>query len=261
MTDASPMTLASSATPHASRWRWWGPLFAVAIGTALLELGVYFLAGAAGATERRAVVATLAAATIWVALTAAPLAAGPHKGLDGLLRGGVVADTSGLVLLALWLMRTPLTLLAAVKVYCILGSLALVAITVVRLGRTRYGRACLAGIVAAVMMLAVSTPFSANGLIVSLDGSARTRAVTWCVRVNPFFAVADATSSSLDLIWHESPRLYAITELGDRVAAPRSHWGAFVVGMLIVTGIGLAVRLVRPPNVSRPRPDGPPAAP
>jgi hypothetical protein len=231
------------------------------IATALLELGVYFLADAAGATPRRAVMAALAAATVWVALAAAPLAAGPHKGLDGLLRGGLVADTSGLALLALWLMGTPLTFLAAVKIYCILGSMALAAITVVRLGRTRYGRACLAGITATLMMFAASTPFWANGLMVSLDAPARTRVVAWCVRVNPFFAIADATASSLDLIWHEAPRLYAITELGDRVAAPRVHWVAYVVVMLTISGIALAARLVRPPAVSRTFPDNPPATP
>ena len=261
MTEPSPMPSERPAAPGPARWRRWGPVLAVAGGTALLELGVYFLADAAGATERRAVLAVLAAATVWVSLAVAPLAAGPRAGLDGLLRGGIVADTSGLVLLVLWLMRTPLTFPAAVKVYCILASMALAAVTVVRLGRTRHGRACLAGITATLMMLAVSTPFWANGLMVSLDGPARTRAVAWCVRANPFFAVADATASSLDLVWHEAPRLYAITELGDRVAAPRVHWVAYVVVMLIVAGIALAARLVRPPTVSGPQPENSPAAP
>ena len=253
--------MSGSAATSSRRPSQWGPALAVVAGTALLELGVYFLARAAGATPRRAVVAVLAATTVWVALAVGPLAAGPKKGMDGLLRGGLVADTSGFVLLALWLISAPMTFLAVVKVYCVWGSMALAAIAIVRLGRSRHGRAALAGATAAAMMLAATTPFWANGLMVALDGPAQTRAVAWCVWVNPFYAATDATASSLDLIWHEAPRLYAITELGDRVAMPRANWVACVVTMLIVSGIALAARLVRRPAVTTLEPGNPPAGP
>ena len=226
-----------------------------------MELAVFFLAISAGAPQRQAVLALLATATVWIALAAGALSAGPGRGLDGLLRGGITADATGVVLLGLWLWTPFLTFLGAVKVYCVLAAMALAAVAVVRVGRTRHGRAALAGVMAIALMLAMSTPLWANGLMVSVEGDVRQGVVAWCVDVNPFFAIANATVSSLGLVWHESPALYAVTVLGDRIAVPRIHWYVCVAVMLTLTGIALAARLIRPPTVSPAAPEDPPAGP
>ena len=261
MTEPLPAAREAGGRPAgAAGWARWWPVIVAGAVTAGIELAVFAAAGRAGASQRDAILATLAASVVWVALAGPALAAGPERGIDGLFRGGVVADASAVALLALWLMTGPVTILAAVKIYCILGAMALAAVSIVRCGRSAAGRAGLAVATAVVFMAALASPFWANGLMTAYRGTTQESIVGWCVRMNPMSSIAAAAPKELAFVWHTESVMYNVTVLGEDVPTVQVHWYAAVVIYLIVAGIALGVNLLRKP-AAIPEPAVPPTAP
>ncbi len=243
--------------PARRRWPWRSTIL-VAMVTIALELGVWGLAGLAGASPRNAVLATLAAATVWVCLVGPVLSAGPQRGLGGWMRGGITADATAVTLVVLWLGTPWMTFLGAANVYLILAMVAVAAVTVVRCGRTALARRRLAGGVSVALMAAVTTPLWSNGLIMALQGPARQAAVKWLLAVNPLAAIFTATAKSLGFVWSEAPLMYRITVLGHYVPVPRVGWLATILVYTAVIAAAVAVMLCRrrkpSPTMSADRP-------
>lgn len=260
MIASAPSAAAGPGDGHVGWWRRWWPVVAAGAATVVVELGAYVVGRAGGASQRNATLAMLAVAAVWVALAAPALAAGGRGWFDALCRGGIVADGSGVALAVLWLAPGPMTLWAALKVYCILAALAMAAVAVVRAGRSDAGRCAIAVAWSTVVMAALAAPFWSNGLIASLQGRPRRLAVAWLVRVNPFQSILAATRRQLACVWNEEPVMYRLTRVGEYVQGPSVRWYTAAALFAIVAGIFLGVGLLRRP-AREPSPTGPPESP
>jgi hypothetical protein len=189
-------------------------MLAAAVITLALEMGAYFLALWSGAASRGALLVSLSAAVMWVAVASAPLAAGGRGHLSSALRGAVPADASLLVLLILWpLARGPasgpyLSLAGVVEVYCVLAATAVFSIAAVACGRSPAARQGLAVGAACLLAAAVATPFWTSGIVHALPYDQAVAADAWSIRVNPFYAVTGALSDRAGFFWHEWGLMY-----------------------------------------------------
>ena len=232
---------------RANRWA----ILTLLAATLAIELGVWLLTG--GFTgDPWAVVAALAASTVWIALAAPAAAAGPEDAWSALLRGGTVIDASGLALLVLWALARMadgplLPLSAVVRIYAIWLATGLAGVAAARCARTPTGRCAGAVAAAAVLMAAAATPFWTGGLLTALDGDARAQAAALAVNVNPICAAA-SSAETLQFTWQEAPRMYRITAWGDYVPVPRAHWYAAAVIWGAVAGILAATHLLPRPR-------------
>jgi hypothetical protein len=212
--------------------------------TVAVELGVLAAARWAGVPPNRATVATLAAATLWVALVAAPLAAGADTALGALFRGGVVADASlpALIVLAVGQYIGAVGMIAA---YVVLAAVTLAAIAAVRVARTTWGRHAAAGAASIVLAVLLASPLWVGGLLHATDGALRGRIAYAAIAVNPFYAITSATAGSTGFVWHQAPLMYSLTPLGDTAAAPPVPWYVSAVVYACVAGMLGGVALVR----------------
>ena len=224
-----------------------------AAATLVVELGVYVSARLLGAGPAAAALATLATATVWVALAAPCLAAGAASGVGAVLRGAVAADASCLALLVLWIAardpetgRTLVPLLAVIKIYCTLAALAVAGVAVVRCGRTPAGRNALAVAAAIVFFIILAGPFWAGGLLSVDTPAGRALAARVIVYSNPFYAVTSTLAEQTGFVWHLSPVMYRLTRLGDYVPAPQPPWYAAAVVYACLAAIACGVMLLRP---------------
>ena len=197
-----------------------------AAATVIVEMAVYVLARALGAPLALAALAALAACTVWVALASAAWAAAAKATLGALLRGGVVADASGVTLLVLAGISPHVTLLAALKVYCALAATALFAIALVCCGSRRPGRCGAAVAAACVLAAALGTPLWTGGLLALGGQEAKQAAVAWAVYANPFYSVTAAVVERTRFVWHQAPVMYNITRIGDYASPPPTPWWA-----------------------------------
>ena len=248
-----------SDQPMTQPRRWW-PVIWIGAATVAIEATAYLAIRGAGASPRSAALATLAVAAVWIALAAPVFAAGGRKAFDMLLRGGAVADATGLTLLGLWLVCPAFGLGSAVKIYAVLVSMALGGIAVVCCSRSPRGKLIAAAAVSIATLLAMTTPFWGNGALIALDGSARQGVATGLVAVNPAFSMASATARDLHWVWNEAPLMYRLTVLGQVMPVPAVGW---YVTPLIWLGVAVGAT---PLAVWRRRarvaaPEDPPATP
>ena len=246
--------------PVASPRRWW-PVVWIAVVTVAVEAGAYLAVRAAGASGSRAALATLAVATVWVALAAPVFAAGGRQVFEKLLRGGAVIDVTGLVLMGLWLVCPSFGFASAVKVYAVLASMGLAGLAVVCCVRSGHRRLIAATVVVVVTMAALTTPLWGNGLLIGLDGPARQTAATGLVAVNPAFSIAAATARDLHWVWNEAPRMYQLTILGQVIPVPSVSWYVTPLIWLGIAGLAGAVGVWRGRAARPAGPADPPAAP
>ena len=224
----------------------------IALATILVEGGTYLAGLILGVGPMSSALAALAAATVWTALAAPPAAAGGRHWLDALLRGGTVADASAVVLLALWLFARDgqtgdpyVTFTAAVKIYCTLAAMALLAVAVVTCGRSVAGRHILA-VALAVMFVLLLTSLLWAGVPLALFDSAETRArlAGGALWINPFCSVAAATVRETNFTWYRYGLMYTITPVTHypKVDPP---WYAATLSCLCAAGIALGAGVLR----------------
>lgn len=217
----------------------------VALATFAVTVGAYYLAREGHASPRNAVLAALLTTTAWCMLAAPMAAAAGRSAWSALLRGGIVADASFLALAALWLWARGddghrlLTFLAVLEIYATLLALALAATAVVLCAGSPAGRYGLAAAAAVVGILLLAGPLWIGGILQQTQAPTAQTVAAWCVKANPFYAIASA-APALEFVWHQSPWMYRLTDLGDYAAPPAVNWysSAWRYGLLAV---GLAL--------------------
>lgn len=234
----------------------------IAAATIFVELGAYWLSISMGTSAGRALVATMAVAVLWLAI-AGPAAAAWGKGAwSSLMRCGAVADASGIVLIILWIVATDengrarLNFLTVVEMYCVLASMAILAMALVCMFHSPAGKAAMALIASACMFIAMASPFWAGWWLTGDDPRANQNAATWLVAVNPFFAILtclnDIRASAFD--WLTSDVMYQITRMSDYVAPRRVPWYETTLLWLAAAAgaciVGFVARLLHPKSRS-----------
>ena len=242
------------------RSRWWPVVWIGAI-TMAIEAAVYAGVGVTGASSRTAALATMAVATVWIALAVPIFAAGGRGAFDRFIRGGTVIDATGAILCILWMLCPQLGLLSALKIYAVLASMGLAGIVAVCAARSDRWQAIVAVMAAVVMVVALTTPFWGNGILVGLDGSARQGAATGMVAVNPVFSMAAASARDLHWVWNEAPRMYRTTVLGQIMPVPSVSWYVTPLIWLGLAGIAAVVALWRHGGATPAAPTDLPATP
>ncbi len=224
------------------------PALAAGLATMAVELGVFLGALALGINRRQAAMASLAAGIVWVSLAAPAMAAGSTTGLGALLRGGIVADVSGVLLIVLWLATPHVSFLAAVKIYCIYAAVALAGIAAVRCARAPSARFALAAVAGIVLIAALASPFWAGGALSAAKASGQIDSgivASTVVYANPFYCIWSVLADEMPYAWHRAPVMYRITYLGTYVPVPAAPWHAAVIIYICVAGILAATNLLR----------------
>ena len=220
-------------------------------------LGVYIAAcliqasAKGGSSGAMGLLASLAIGTIVVAV-AGPLVAASGRGVWAVvLRAGAVADGAGVALLAIWVagllgLGPGITFAAACKVDCVYIVMVLAGSAAVCVARSPVARHAVAVASAAVLLLAVASPFWVNGLIErAKDKDSRQTVVDLAVESNPFYSVSAAVMDQTNLVWHQAPVLYNLTRIGEYTAPSPVEWYAFVLRCGLVGVFFIAVAIVR----------------
>ena len=199
--------------------------FVPAAATLGVGLAVRYGALAAGSPPVRADVLTLMAMTVWIALAAAPLAAGAQRAFGALIRAGVMADIGALGLLVMALTGPVVTWSVAWRTYLLWAGLAVAAAGVVRLADRRLAQAALALAFSAVAFAACASPIWSDGLILHLQGPWRQAAGDSLAAVNPLLGLSRLLRP-IGFVWSEQPVLYGLTRMGQDYAIPAVGWHA-----------------------------------
>jgi hypothetical protein len=213
--------------------------------TILLELGVFFLARGLGRSVNEAVVVFLATASLWLALAPGALAASGRGILSPLLRGGIVADATGLCLLVLWLATPCVSFWGAVQIYCIAWSMALVGIAAVWIACTPVGRLIAAVTTAALLCLTLTSLLWLGAWIGRSPGAWDASLATWAVGINPFCAMTGTVAQEVRFVWHEWGRMYAWTPVGEYAMPSPTSWYETCFLYLCLAGGFACVALLR----------------
>ena len=224
----------------------------IAAMTILVEGGAYAAGRVLGIGPMSSALAALASAVVWTALAAPIAAAGGRNRLDALLRGGMVADASAVVLLALWLVARNgqtgepyVTLSAAAKIYCTLAAMALLAVAGVTCSRSVAGRHILAVALAVMFMLLLTSLLWAGVPLAAVDSPvARARIAGVTLWINPFCSVAAAIVGETDFTWYRYGWMYNHTPVVNYPKADPS-WYAAALMCLCAAGIVLCVGVLR----------------
>ncbi len=204
----------------------WAMLGAV-VATLAVQWGVFLTGRWSGVSFRDSTIAMLAVTSLWMAFVPGCFAAGGVNNFSGLLRGGIVADTAAVSLLALWVagrfggLEEGISLLGAVKIYCVYASVALAGIAVVCLARRPVARAALAVGAGCVFVAALASPLWISAWVGGTGGSTL---VTWAVRINPFYAVSDAVVGEMKFIWDGEGLMYDWSRVGEYAIPSPVGW-------------------------------------
>lgn len=224
-----------------------------AAATLAVQLAPLLIGRLGGTQPLLAALAALAAATVWVALATPVLAAGADDALGALLRAAAVIDTGAVSLLVVWAVCPEVTLLAALKIYCILGAMGLAATAATRLARTPAGRYTLAVVAAVVLLISLAGPFWIGGPMLAADQDTANRLVAAAVHANGFYCVTAAVADEARFVWHRADVMYRITRIGDYAAPPAARWYASALLHAAVAAVlaALAVLLRRHKRLDR----------
>ena len=255
----SQKSIPSNAPPRPRGPSFFGELWArdgratvaAAAATIVVELGACFVPLAVGVRPHEAVLTALAATVVWVVLAAPAFAASGRGGLGALLRGGIVADASGIVMIVFWLIGRAgawpemVTFLSAAKIYCTVAAVALFAVAVVGCFAGEPARFA-AAVGAAVLLLAASaSPLWVGGLLHGLSRPAAATAAAWAVYVNPFYSVTAAVNEQTGFLWHQYGVMYGLTWIGDFGVPPVRWFAAAAIYGAAALVLGLACTLGR----------------
>ena len=227
-------------------------MLAVVAATLVVELGVYLAARLGDANPRQAILTALATMAVWTAVACPVFAAGGKGAISALLRGGIVADASGVALLVLWAggrflpgEGAYLSFLAAVEIYCTVAAMALVGVAGARCGRTTTGRYVAAVVTAVAMTAMLATPFWIRGPALAVEGTAQRVIVSGGVFFNPFYSMISAVADRVGFVWHyDAGAVYNLFELGN-LRLPPVPWYSAVAMYLPLAGLLSATHLIR----------------
>lgn len=188
---------------------------------------------------------TLLTGLLWIILAVPVLAASGGSWLEGLFRGGIVADASLVVLLVLGLTGPAFTVPGAVAAYLLWAAVTLALCALVLLARRAPVRQVLA-VVAAVLVLAIAAgPFWVNGLLLAAEGPARETAIRVTLELNPVLATLGTMPPEFAPVWNEQPILYEHTVLGRDVSMLTVPWYVTAIlyaGLALVFGSAALLR-------------------
>jgi hypothetical protein len=219
-------------------------LFA-ASSTILLELGAFFLARHLGRSVTDATVVFLAVASLWLALAPAGFASTGRGILSPLLRGGIVADATGLCVLVLWLTTPCVHFLGAIEIYCLAWSMALVSIAAIWIARKPVGR-CIAAVIFATLFVLTLTSLLWLGAWIGPEPSTQDSALaSWAVGINPFCAMTSVVAQEVRFVWHEWGRMYRWTPVGEYAMPTPIEWYETCLLYLSIAGGLVCVALLR----------------
>jgi hypothetical protein len=203
---------------------------------------------------------TLAVSLLWVVLAAPIFAAGGRTPLDGLLRGGAVADASLVVLLVLAAGSPALSLVGALNIYLLWSAVALTECAAVVLARRSWSRRMLSLAAGMAAVLVAGGPFVGNGLLLGLRGGWRQWSAWAVVALNPLLAAFSCLPGGFACVWQERPILYEHTVLGRDVPMPTVGWYVTAVAYALLAAVFGAVAAGRRRRLSRPGQRGAPTA-
>jgi len=183
------------------------------------------------------VIPTLLIWLLWVIIAAPIFSASGERLVDGLVRGGIIIDTTGVFLIILAIVRQEITIPGAIEIYLILCSIGLVEILLTWFSSDVRKRFILSAAVILVMVMISAGPFWTNGIIQSFHPNQRDKVATIVRAVNPVFAVTDCLTERLDFVWNERPVLYEFTILGRDVSSRPVPWYMTVAIFATLGGI------------------------
>lgn len=228
----------------------------VAVATLVVELGVYGGARLLGIGPGASLLAALATAVVWTALAAPVAAGGGASRIDALLRGATPADASAVALVVLWIVVPPnsrgvplIGFAAAMKIYCTLAAMALLAVAAVTCARSHAGRHVLAVTVAVVFMVFLSSLFWAGAPLALTDGADAQRSIASALLwINPFSSIAVAVAPETGFDWVRTGLMYNVTPIRD-IPTSNVPWYASSVVLLALAATtcvgGTLLRRVR----------------
>lgn len=230
-------------------------IWALGISTAAtlaIILGTYFASQSHSAPAAENLLATLAIGAIWTALACPVLAAGGKSWLRALLRAGVVVDMLGIAFLIIWIAQRSdadnlpcLTVVGAMKAYCIYLAMCLVAVAAVGCARSPAGRYVAAVVAAVLLMAAMASPFWVNGTLEKALPANRAAIIGGAVGWNPFYSLSAAVVEETKIVWHQLPVLYSMTRIGEYTSPGPIQWAAILYRYGLVAGVLTTVAIVR----------------
>ncbi len=230
------------------------PVVGIVTATVAVQVSVFLVPLACGASARRLLPASLIIAGVWVALASPIFAAGPQSTISGLLRGGCVADATAVLLIVLWLLAPGVTFVAAVKLYCIYASVAFCGIAVARWARTVRFRYLWAVVGATVLTVLQGGLFWTPGLLRMFPTEYKTALAGIGLRANPLYGVFSAIADESGFVWHYAEVMYRITPLGEDIPVSPVQWyEPMVIHLAVATAIAIWALLRRRGQASEAR--------
>ena len=207
-----------------------------AVSTIVVEGGAYIIYRTFSSAVGE-VIPTLLIWLLWVIIAAPIFSASGERFVDGLVRGGIIIDTTGVFLIILAIIRQEMTILGALEIYLILCSVGLVEILLVRFSSDVRRRFTISAAVILAMVIISASPFWTNGIIQSFHPNQRDKVATIIRAVNPVFATVDCPTDGVDFVWNERPILYEYTILGRDVPSRPAPWYMTVAIFAALGGI------------------------
>ncbi|MFB3890549.1 MAG: hypothetical protein ACE15C_00855 [Phycisphaerae bacterium] len=194
----------------------------------------------------------LAACCVWAALASGVMAAGGRGWISATLRGGVIADATGISLLAAWLLGLAwpakyqvLGFLDIVEIYCTFAVLSLAAVAAVQCARGPAGRYAIAVASAVALMAALATPFWTGGIREHARPESRYRIVATAAEFNPFYSVSLPVARRTDKPWSLYDVMYKDVRFAQNQAVGAIHWYDSVVRYGVIAVMLVLVSVVR----------------
>ncbi len=249
-TESTSQPTALDASLRPGVWRellvrdGWAMLFVTAM-TLAVELGCFFVGRVYGAEFRLALLATLGIMSLWVVLAPGPLAAWGRGNLSAFLRGGIVADATGVALLVIWMFAPAgacLTFMGVVKLYCVFVAVTLMGVSAVCLARSSAGRQVVAVIAVGLLAIALASPVWASAHIGGPSPSPEVQQTIadWAIRVNPFYAACGAVVYETNFVWHDWGMMYDFSRIGEYVSPGEVLWyQTILLYLALAGGLGL----------------------
>ncbi len=227
MTPETPPETDASDRPAGGLLRRNLAAIVVAVGlTIAVQMAVFAVARSAMA-EPAASIMTLLGSLLWV-VTAAPIfSASGRSLLEGLLRGGCVADASCVVLIAVGA-GDALTAGGVVKAYLVWAAMALAAAALAQQAGSARGRHVLAACAVVAVLVLAASPFWANGAILAADPPWQARLAASATALSGAWATIDCLAN-VGFVWNEAPVLYACTVLQRDMHFDPPGWHATAV--------------------------------
>ncbi len=234
----------SAPRPIAALFRRNGWMMGVAAAaTIAMQLGAYLAARRALGPAAGAQMGLLAG-LLWLLLAVPIFTAAGGGALGGLFCGGLVIDSSAVLLIVL-AAQGALTPLGAVQIYLIWAAVGLAESTFVLAARRAPSRQVLALLAGLVVLALAASPFWANGIVLAGGPVWREQVSYALTAVNPVFASSACLPRGLGFVWNEKPILYEATALGRDVPKPDVAWYVTPAAYAAVAAALAAVTVAR----------------